>query len=431
MRRLTIMTAGAVMLLLLLSFPGCGKDAPPEDKGNNGAETPIENSSENGAEIPAPNGNETPAENGPPLEPAAIKIAYTGHDQQIALCVAALAGEEFKDKGVYLKETKSRETYDIIDNGEKTAEISLLKAETDAGVARALEKTAGIGLLSVPAALKSIDAGSALKIVSFLSTGGDLLVGRKNIVAGISKNPQGPWWGFTSWISSRDGKLRVGYDDPNSAAMLTFKWAADHHNVAEKIEYVQVSPAANLPASLEKGDIDAFVCHQPFPSIAVAGGFGKIIADLREIPPRCDNTSRPTSCIAVAESVLKDPASRRALKSFLKVITIATDVIKKDTPGAVKLAAEWNKTGTKALEISIPGIFYIVEFNKRSRKNDNLPKSQQTGSGMSGWGRKIRNLGAFSNKLENVVPPKLTKTVADFSVLNTAIKELKDSGSLK
>ncbi|KPJ72302.1 MAG: hypothetical protein AMS14_08050, partial [Planctomycetes bacterium DG_20] len=57
-----------------------------------------------------------------------LKVGHVGHDHHLALYVAALEGERFRnDFGIYLKELKAREVYDLVDGERTLARLNFIK----------------------------------------------------------------------------------------------------------------------------------------------------------------------------------------------------------------------------------------------------------------------------------------------------------------
>ena len=62
-------------------------------------------------------------------ETPVLKVGHVGHDHHSALYVAAKAGEAFKDPyGIWFKEVRDKDLYELYDGDDLVAEVELYKA---------------------------------------------------------------------------------------------------------------------------------------------------------------------------------------------------------------------------------------------------------------------------------------------------------------
>jgi NitT/TauT family transport system substrate-binding protein len=354
--------------------------------------------------------------------PATIHVGHVGHDHQIALGVAALHGERFrKDFGVYLKEVKPREVYDLIEGDKALARLHIRKVKGGSAMPAAMAAGAiDVGFGGVAAVAKFIDKGQPFAIVAPLHTDGDFLVVRPD-------SPATDWKSFIATVKAAEKPVKIGYKMPTAVAKLIFVRALAAEGVAwseavakggAKVVMVNCKGAKNIIPSMAAGGIDGFVMNQPVPSIAqVKKGIGRIIADLKDLPPAGQWTAHPCCCVAATAAVMKDHPE--ALKALLKVIHLATKLMCDDVDLAVAAAAKWTRTDPKVEAHSVRGIPYLSVPGEPYR------------AGMRTWAQIMIDEKQFTNKLKGLTPEEIAERICDMSLCKAAAEELKAKGLMK
>jgi len=357
----------------------------------------------------------------PPAEwqtaPPIITVGHVGHDHQIALYVAALEGEKLADAyGICLKMVKDREVYDLIDCGKTVARLKLVKVGGGAKMPAAMSRgEIDIGLGSVPAVAKFADGGQPFRIIAPLQTDGDMLVLK-------SGSQIGDWSTFVaSARAATRGPLKIGYKAPVAVAKLIFERALREEGIAygyegaagEQVTLVNMRGGKNAIPLLSQGNIDGFVMNQPVVAIAVHKKIGKVVAELRDLPPADRWLDHPCCCVCATDGTLTE--HRAAVQAFLKLIHAATRLIATDPKLAVERASEWTKVAADIEKISVPSIRYISTPDARWM------------TGMTTWVELMQEAGAFTGKYAATSADAVVDDLCDLAPCTAAEAELAET----
>lgn len=347
--------------------------------------------------------------------PVTLTVGHVGHDHQIALGVAALEPERTRAAcGVALAERKAGEIYDLVADGAAVARLKIRKVKGGSGMPAAMEAgQLDIGLGGVPAVAKFVDKGADIKIIAPLHTDGDFLVVGNDC-------PAKDWDSFVSLLKQRKSPLKVGYKAPVAVAKLIFVRALDAEGIAwsegtaapgATVVMVNVHGGKNIIPTFVSGGIDAFVMNQPVPSVAKVKGIGRIIADLRTLPPRGRWSKHPCCCVAATGKTLAD--HRAIVRAFLKVLIAATDVINNDKQAAALTAAAWTRQNPAVEKDSVPGINYTA-----------VPGPAYM-DGLKVWATLMAEERQFTGRLKGLEPAAVVELICDMSVCSEALTEVR------
>jgi NitT/TauT family transport system substrate-binding protein len=172
---------------------------------------------------------------------------------------------------------------------------------------------------------------------------------------------------------------------------------------------VNVNGGSKLNISLGSGLIDGYAGNNPFPSIAVEKGIGKIICDLEELPPGTFR-NHPCCCIAANTNALKDKSE--AIVDLLVLFLQANETINSDLKSTVASAVRWIGTSETVEQMSIPTSGYSME------------PSTQWHQTMNKWIQAMNGLRVFRGSLKGLEPEKASPIAYDLSLLELARKKL-------
>lgn len=353
--------------------------------------------------------------------PVTLTVGHVGHDHQIALGVAALEGHRFqKDYGVYLKEVKPREVYDLIEDGRPLARLLIRKVKGGSAMPAAMEgRQIDIGFGGVAPVAKFVDKGQPFKIICPLHTDGDFLVMKPD-------SPLADWASFVAAAKATGRPIKIGYKKPVAIAKLIFVRALAAENIlwkegtsgpGVKVVMINCQGAKNIIPSLQAGAIDGFVMNQPQPSIAKVKKLGKIIADLKDLPPKGRWSRHPCCCVVTTEAVLREHAG--VVKALLKTIHLATALMQKDTDLAVRCAARWTRTDEAIERDSVPGIPYL-----------SLPTAEYM-DGIKTWAVLMAEENQFTGALKGLSPEQVVGRICQMGLCERAAEELREEGFLR
>lgn len=356
-----------------------------------------------------------------PTKAPSIKLGHVGHDHHLALYVAALEGERFKkDYGICLKEVKAKEVYDLMDGERALARLNFIKVGGGSRMPAAMSRgEIEVGLGGVVPVAKFADGGQPLKILCPLQTDGDMLVMQKD-------SSVTDWASFVAAAKSGGKPLKIGYKAPVAIAKLVFERAL----VAEGIAYgydatdpktgvilVNFGSEKSPIPMMESKAIDGFVMNQPGVAVAVAKGLGKVVSELRDLPPKGKWVNHPCCCICATEPALN--AHRDAVKGLLKVILLSTQLINEDPDLAIDCAARWTKYDKTIEKASVPTIRYLAE------PTDSWVR------GMKTWAEMAAGVKLFRDKYADATPQAFVDDLLDLTLVREAAKELREKGLLK
>jgi NitT/TauT family transport system substrate-binding protein len=361
----------------------------------------------------------SPAEPSAP-PPTTITLGHVGHDHQLALYAAALLGKALtKDTDVYLKEVKPQEVYDLLEQDKALARMRLVKVSGGSGMPAAMSRgEIQIGLGGTVPVAKFADENQPFKIICPLQTDGDMLVIRKDV-------PISDWTSFVAAAKSGGRPLRIGYKAPLAVAKLVFERAllAEHITTSKEprdsnagVILVNMGSERSPIPLLSSGTIDGFVMNQPAVAVAVHKGLGKVISELRDLPPKGQWINHPCCCVAATtETLEKHP---EVIKRFLKVILLGTQRIRDDRDCAIDCASKWTKYPREVEEASVPTISYIAEPTESWLR------------GMEIWVEMMQDMNAFTGKYKDAKPHEVLKDLLDLRLCRQAASELRDKGML-
>ncbi len=341
-----------------------------------------------------------------------ITIGHVGHDHQIALYVAALSPDLTKEKcGIWLQEKKSREVYDLMDGEDAVAELHLIKVGGGSSMPAAMERgEIDVGLGGIPAVMFFIDKGADFKILSPLNVDGDMLLVRPDF-------PANDWGSFVKAVKESEKPIRIGYKAPVAVAKLVFVGALNASGIASSesappeggVELVNLQGGKNIVPALESGIVDGAVINEPFGSISVAKGVGKIVSLLADLPPEGKWKSHPCCCVCATAKTISE--NRPELVKLLAMLAAATETINGNGETAAKLAAAWTKRSIEVESQSVPNIVYVMEPGESYR------------NGLATWHSMMEKIGKFSGRLKGVPFDQAFNIGHDLTLIEEALRD--------
>ncbi len=355
--------------------------------------------------------------------PPTLRVGYVGHDHQLALYVAALEGDALSAKAnVHLRPRKARQVYDLVEDGRTLATLELVKVGGAANLPNAMASgQVSIGLGGVAPVARFIDRGSPMKILAPLQTEGDQIVLKPD-------SPIDSWDAFVAAARRADRPIRIGYKGPVAVAKLIFLRALKEEGIAythdpadsdAKILLVHMMKGSNaipMLAGKTGGAIDGFVMNQPVPAKAEQMGVGKVIAQLRDLPPPGAWKQHPCCCVAANEDVIAEHP--RALKAFLKLLLLATETMRENPAVAIEASVEWTRSPLAVEKRSIPTITYLAEPTDEWRH------------GVVRYYGMMLDVGAFKGRFRGATGQAVADACLETTLCEQSADELRASGAL-
>lgn len=215
-----------------------------------------------------------------------VRIGYLPSDHGAAFFVAQ-AQHQYEDNGIHVETAQ-------FNNG---GELMTAMASGDIDV----------GIVGVTPALSSISKGVPVKIVSGANLEGSGLVAAENS-------------SINSVSDLKGKKVATPGDASIQHMLLTYALNEENINISE------INPSAMKVAqmgdALKTGKLDAIMTYEPYASIAVGQGYGKLVENSSEIIP-----NHPCCVLVARDDFISEHPDE--LKTILEIHKNATDYINK------------------------------------------------------------------------------------------------------
>lgn len=348
----------------------------------------------------------------------AIRVGHVGHDHQIALYVAAEAGKSLESRyGVYFKELKPQEVYELHDNGKLVANVHMVRVGGGAKMPAALEQGhIEVGLGGLGPVIKFVDKGSPIKVLAPLNNDGDALVLRNDFAAAT-------WDDFVKDVRTSKKPVRIGYKDPMANAYMIFIRALSEEGIrygqepvdkdgkSVQVIMMNLQGEENALPSLEGGIVDGVVVNEPSPSVIVHKKVGKRLTNLSALPPEGKWKGHPCCVVVASDTALRE--KRPVIKSLLKAIAAGGDLMSGDMEKAFAAEAKWTKTAPEAGRKSIMNVTYVI------RPDDTWIQGVDT------WIYMMISSNQFQRNLRGKSPAEVRAAMFDLRIMTEALSEMK------
>jgi len=345
--------------------------------------------------------------------PVTIIVGHVGHDHHTALYVAIDNAEQFaKESGINVKVIEEFKFYELYDKERKVADIHIVKVGGGSKMPTALaQNVIDVGFGGVASVLSSVDSGTPVRLISPLHYKGDMFVVKPDY-------PAKTWEDFVEIAKKTEKPIRIGYKDPVAVAKIIFEEALKHEGITFggdlseqnlQVQMINVQGGGKLNVALSGDLVDGYVGNNPFPSIAIEKGIGRIICDLEDLPPGTFR-NHPCCCIASNTQIMQDKSE--AIIDLFVLFLQATETINNDLDKAVASAVHWIGTSEEVERMSIPTSGYSME------------SSEQWYQTMAQWVQAMHGLEIFRDKIKGLEPEQVAATAYDFSLLEQARKKL-------
>lgn len=239
-------------------------------------------------------------------------------------------------------------------------------------------------------------------------------------------SPVTDWASFVKAVKEGERPLKIGYKAPVAIAKLVFERALVAEGIAygydatdSKTRVVLVnfgSEKSPIPM-MESKAIDGFVMNQPGVAVAVNKGLGKVVSELRDLPPEGKWVNHPCCCICATQQTLE--TYPEVVKGLLKVILLSTQLINQDQDLAIDCASRWTKYDLAVEKDSVPTITYLAE------------PTDSWVAGMKTWAEMAGDVKLFTGKYADASPEAFVDDLLDLALVREAAGELREKGLLK
>ncbi|MCK9227739.1 MAG: ABC transporter substrate-binding protein [Syntrophorhabdaceae bacterium] len=292
-----------------------------------------------------------------------IKVGYIFTTHHTPFIVAASKGEAFKGTGVYLRPVVAKDKYELVADGKPIAVLQLIVAKSGAETAALFARgQLDIAMASVTAIMAGIDKGTPIKILSPLQTEGMGLVVPK-------ESPLKDWNSFLAYVKNAKKPVKIGYHSPTSAPKIVLEGALkqsgikvteDPNDQSAQVLLVDLKETTNMVPALASKQVDGIVGPSPFPEVAVSRGVGKIIVDLKDLPPKGHWNDFPCCVTAASDQVIaKHP---EVVQKFVELIARTNSWCNKNRLEAGTVTAEWIGLPPDSAKATM--LVYLPKFTK-------------------------------------------------------------------
>lgn len=285
-----------------------------------------------------------------------INYGYMFSNHQAPLIIAAAKNEEFKDDGVYLKEVLPKEAYVIMDGDKEVANLNLVVGENGGELMTLMNQDRldmAFGSVGLP--LTNIDKGSDMKVLAPIHVDG---IGLVMLPDAEPTN----FDTFVDYVKAAEEPIIIGYHSPQNAPVILFTTAMEEAGYAvtedatdmeADIQLVNLKGTGNLIPSLQNREVDAFIGPSPFPELAEVNGTGKVIVDLKDLPPEGKWENFPCCVMIAADKAIEKYPEEIAV--LYEIISNASDYANTEKEDAAVIISDWmgvdleaaKRTGTK------------------------------------------------------------------------------------
>ncbi|NLY54355.1 MAG: ABC transporter substrate-binding protein [Firmicutes bacterium] len=291
------------------------------------------------------------------------KFGYGFSSHEGAFMMAAKAGKAISDKA-YLEEIADRQLYRLHVDGKPVADFELVTV-TGGNQAMQLMSQGHIDFAtgSSAALMAAVDKGATMKGLCPIHTGGIAVVA-------LEEFPADNWEEFQAVVKQSSEPVKVGYHSPTSAPIILFEKAVqmagltttgDPNNKDADILLVDLKDTKNLVPAMNSKQVDVWVGPSPNPEIAVTTGVGKVVLDMKDMPPKGQWDDFPCCVLSTsAEMIAEHPD---IVEAVVQVMTDAAAYTMENMDKLVDVMVDWAGVPKEAAEINT--VKYTTENNEK------------------------------------------------------------------
>ena len=344
-----------------------------------------------------------------------VNFAYILSDHHAPLMVLARDWELFQERyKTYLKPVREHTLYDFFYDGSKIARVKLIPTKKGPDLEKLVAQgSVDMGISGTQAILMSIDKGVNTKIISPLQTAGNVFVLKKD----LSMNN---WSDFVNEIKGSKSQFKIGMPGPHTVATIIFRSALDHEGISytedasnkkADILFINMKGHGNLISALAHNITEGIIGAQPFPSVTINRGLGKLILNLQNVPP--NNRWHGYACCSLEATEEFMKRDRDLLVRMMELIVLGVNAANQDKEMTARACSSWLGVEEAVEKIAMPTLTYTT--TPTSRWADSVYTYAAIMDGMNIVGKKLR--GKRGKELDPIV--------FDFQYIDAAKKDLR------
>lgn len=332
-----------------------------------------------------------------------IRMAYGMTTHQQGFTIALQKAEAFKEFGVYFKPVVEKEKYDLFRGGERIARFELIVTKSGAEAASLFAQNhLDLTTNSFPAMLSAIDSGTPIKVLAPIQADGIAMVGRVD-------SPVTDWNSLMTFIKEAKAPVKLGYHSPTSAPKILVEVAlfeaglrlTGDANMTKKeadVLLVDLKAVANFNTALTSGQVDFWVAPAPTPQVAILKKQGKMILDLKTLPPAGKWENFPCCVTAARIDVVERHPD--ILRAYMELLTKSNEWCNTHKAEADELSAVW---------FGVP-----AEATRMSEMTFSTNPSREWFRNASLYPEMLNKMGQFKNRLKGKTLEDSRDLVFDF-----------------
>jgi len=300
-----------------------------------------------------------------------INFAYILSDHHAPLMVLCKEWELFHERyKIYLKPVTDYKLYDLFYEGAKMARVKLIPTKHGPDLEKLVAQgSVDMAISGTQAIIMSIDNGVETKIISPLQTAGNVFVLKKDL-------PMNNWSEFVKEIKGTKRHFKIGMPGPGTVATIIFRSALDYEgvsyteDVANKeadILFINMKGHGALVSALENRITEGIIGAQPFPSVTINRGLGKLILNLQDVPPNKRWYGHACCSMEATEKFMK--RDRDLLVRMMELMILGVDVANRDKGTTARVCSSWLGVEEAVEKVAIPTLTYTTTPTSQWRES--------------------------------------------------------------
>ncbi|RLB83137.1 MAG: hypothetical protein DRH17_03535 [Deltaproteobacteria bacterium] len=344
-----------------------------------------------------------------------INFAYILSDHHAPLMVLAKEWELFQERyKIYIKPVTEHKLYDFFYDGSKIAKVKLIPTKKGPDLEKLVAQgSVDMGISGTQAIIMSIDKGVKTKIISPLQTAGNVFVLKKGL-------PMNNWNEFVKEIKGSKSQFKIGMPGPHCVATIVFRSALDHEGVSytedvtnrkADILFINMKGHGNLISALANRITEGIIGAQPFPSVTINRGLGKLILNLQDVPPNKRWYGHACCSVEATEKFME--RDRDLLLKMMELIVLGVNAANGNKAMTARACSSWLGVEEAVEKVAMPTLNYTT-----------IPSSQWTDSVYT-YVKIMDEMNMVTQKLRGKRGKELEPLVFDFQYTETAKDNLR------
>ncbi|MFH1977260.1 MAG: substrate-binding domain-containing protein [Pseudomonadota bacterium] len=300
-----------------------------------------------------------------------VNFAYILSDHHAPLMVLSKEWELFQERyKIYLKPVTEYKLYDFFYDGSKIARVKLIPTKKGPDLEKLVAQgSVDMGISGTQAVMMSIDRGIKTKIISPLQTAGSVFVLKKEL-------PMNHWDDFVKGIRGSERRFKIGMPGPETIATIIFRSALDHEGISyteditdknADILFINMKGHGALVSALENRITEGIIGAQPFPSVTINRGLGKLILNLQDVPPNRRWYGHACCSLFATEEFAK--RDRDLLIKMVELIMLGVNAANQDKEMTARACSSWLGVEEAVEKIAMQTLTYTTTPTSQWRES--------------------------------------------------------------